>query len=132
MKLYNVALSFAFVLLGSSSVLAQQQWTKVGQDSQGDTYYVEASSIQRNGIFRIYAVFTEYTKPQEITPGVTAVSGVAFQKTNCQTRTTQIRAVRYMGANNAIVLQEADSDRAPFLSPPPGTIGRAVADFVCR
>ena len=121
-------LLIALMILFTNSVLSDFKWKLMGETKNGDKYYLDLSSIEKDKNKRFYIRLRDYGK----TDGYGENSSLIFVETNCDNMESRFLKDVYfkdnMGKGEYITLDKK-SDWMIFKS---GSLGDKFNKFVCE
>ena len=121
-------LLIALMILFTNSVLSDFKWKLMGETKNGDKYYLDLSSIEKDKNKRFYIRLRDYGK----TDGYGENSSLIFVETNCENMESRFLKDVYfkdnMGMGEYITLDKK-SDWMIFKS---GSLGDKFNKFVCQ
>ena len=127
MQNLKLVLGIVFVFFGTNFCFADFNWKLLGQTGNGDKFFIDLISIQKNNQMRTYIRLRDYA----ITDSYGENSSIIFIETNCNDQTTRFLKDVYFKGNMAqgeYVVLEKKSDWHKFKS---GSIGELFYEFVC-
>lgn len=117
----------SFMILFSSSAFSDFNWKLMGETKNGDKYYIDMSSIEKDNNKRLYIRLRDYGKTDEHGEN----SSLIFIETNCANKESRFLKDVYfkdnMGMGEYITLDQK-SDWMIFKS---GSLGDKFNRFVC-
>ena len=117
----------SFMILFSSSAFSDFNWKLMGETKNGDKYYIDMSSIEKDNNKRLYIRLRDYGKTDEYGEN----SSLIFIETNCTNKESRFLKDVYfkdnMGMGEYITLDQK-SDWMIFKS---GSLGDKFNRFVC-
>jgi hypothetical protein len=114
--------------LSTSPPLPDGPLLPVARDDKGETFLV-VDRTGKAGDVADFWTFEAFDPPVEISPGVTAVQGLAHHQVDCLARTDQtVASAGYDEAGTPVVALAA-SEASPIN---PGSAYQMIADVVCR
>ena len=123
----KLILGILLVFLGTNVCFADFNWKLMGQTGNGDKYFIDLSSIQKNNQKRTYIRLRDYA----ITDSNGENSSIIFIETNCENQNVRFLKDVYFKGNMAegdyVVLEER-GDWQKFKS---ASIGELFTKFVC-
>ena len=127
MRNLKLVLGIVFVFFGTNFCFADFNWKLLGQTKNGDKFFIDLISIQKNKQMRSYIRLRDYA----IADSYGENSSIIFIETNCNDQTTRFLKDVYFKGNMAqgeYVVLEKKSDWQKFKS---GSIGELFYKFVC-
>ena len=127
MQNLKLVLGIVFVFFGTNFCFADFNWKLLGQTKNGDKFFIDLISIQKNNQMRSYIRLRDYA----IADSYGENSSIIFIETNCNDQTTRFLKDVYFKGNMAqgeYVVLEKKSDWQKFKS---GSIGELFYKFVC-
>lgn len=132
-KLLNLAIAGAF-LAHTPSVLAAD-WTKVAENPVSDKFFVDASSIQRNGSSVWYWEYREFPQPNNAfvdTKVNQPVYGAVIRwSVDCTSKTQRLRKLNAYTKNRQLIQKFEYGDTGALMQPKPGSSAYTVVEYVC-
>ncbi|MBD1823435.1 hypothetical protein H6F51_13180 [Cyanobacteria bacterium FACHB-DQ100] len=135
-------LSSATLLLGATilpmrSTLAQTaQWTKITENSVKDQFFVDTSSIQRNGSIVWYWEYRQFPDANNALLDVKVdqpVHGAVMRwSADCAAQSQRLRKVNAYTTNRKLIQKFDYGDTGMLLQPKAGSSTHKVMEFVCR
>ena len=117
----------SFMILFSSSAFSDFNWKLMGETKNGDKYYLDLSSIEKDNNKRFYIRLRDYGKTDDYGEN----SSLIFVETNCENMESRFLKDVYfkdkMGMGEYITLDKK-SDWMIFKS---GSLGDKFNKFVC-
>ena len=121
-------LLIALMILFTNSVLSDFKWKLMGETKNGDKYYLDLSSIEKDNNKRFYIRLRDYGKTDENGEN----SSLIFVETNCENMESRFLKDVYfkdnMGMGEYLTLDKK-SDWMIFKS---GSLGDKFNKFVCQ
>ena len=118
----------SLMILFSSSAFSDFNWKLMGETKNGDKYYIDMSSIEKDNNKRLYIRLRDYGKTDDYGEN----SSLIFVETNCENMESRFLKDVYfkdnMGMGEYITLDK-NSDWMIFKS---GSIGEKFNKFVCE
>ena len=118
----------SLMILFSSSVFSDFNWKLMGETKNGDKYYIDMSSIEKDNNKRLYIRLRDYGKTDDYGEN----SSLIFVETNCENMESRFLKDVYfkdnMGMGEYITLDKK-SDWMIFKS---GSLGDKFNKFVCQ
>ena len=118
----------SFMILFSSSAFSDFNWKLMGETKNGDKYYIDLSSIEKDNNKRFYIRLRDYGKTDDYGEN----SSLIFVETNCENMESRFLKDVYfkdnMGMGEYITLDKK-SDWMIFKS---GSLGDKFNKFVCE
>ena len=127
MRNLKLVLGIVFVFFGTNFCFADFNWKLLGQTRNGDKFFIDLISIQKNKQMRNYIRLRDYA----IADSNGENSSIIFIETNCNDQTTRFLKDVYFKGNMAqgeYVVLEKKSNWQKFKS---GSIGELFYEFVC-
>ena len=126
-KMRKIILSF-LILFSAFDIYASSQWVFIGTDSEGDTFFVDQNSIQKNGDSSTHWVITNYSK-RDVDGDL---SSKIQQTINCRTRESINRfLIFYDDIDNKGKITSNFVSKSGWRPIPPDTKNWAIHNFVC-
>ena len=117
----------SFMILFSSSAFSDFNWKLMGETKNGDKYYIDMSSIEKDNNKRLYIRLRDYGKTDEYGEN----SSLIFIETNCTNKESRFLKDVYfkdnMGMGEYITLDK----KSDWMIFKPGSLGDKFNKFVC-
>ena len=127
MKTLLTTFTLVFTLMFSSTSFAE--WTKEGNNTDGDTYYVDYERIRKHGGYVYYWILSDYRKPTDNG----RLSTEAYSQGDCKIFRTQVLSFVF---HNQPMGRDAGSSYSPenpeWEYPRPGSLSEGILQAVCR
>ena len=124
----NLKLVLAIIFFfGTNFCFADFNWELIGKTRNGDKFFIDLISIQKNNQMRSYIRLRDYA----IADSYGENSSIIFFETNCNDQTSRLlKDVYFKGkmAQGEYVVLEKKGDWQKFKS---GSIGELFYEFVC-
>lgn len=131
--LLNVLLAGAVVAYAPAVFAAE--WTRLSQNSVGDKFFIDASSIQRNGAFVWYWEYREFPQPNNAILDVAVnqpVHGAVMRwSIDCTNKSQRLRKVNAYTTNRQLIQKFDYGDTGMLMQAKPGSSAAVVAEYVC-
>ena len=117
----------SFMILFSSSAFSDFNWKLMGETKNGDKYYIDMSSIEKDNNKRLYIRLRDYGKTDEYGEN----SSLIFIETNCANKESRFLKDVYFKDNMGMgeyITSDQKSDWMIFKS---GSLGDKFNRFVC-
>ncbi|MGG6268343.1 surface-adhesin E family protein [Leptolyngbya sp. AN03gr2] len=134
---YSAALLSSAVLLTANGAIAQSaQWTRIAENSVKDRFFVDASSIQRNGSIVWYWEYREFPEANNALLDVKVdqpVHGAVIRwSADCSNGAQRLRKVNAYTTNRKLIQKFDYGNDGMLLRPQAGSSTHKVMDYVCR
>ncbi|MBE9012544.1 hypothetical protein IQ250_20300 [Pseudanabaenaceae cyanobacterium LEGE 13415] len=134
---FSAALLSSVALLTANSAIAQSaQWTRITENSVRDRFFVDASSIQRNGSIVWYWEYREFPEANNALLDVKVdqpVHGAVIRwSADCSTGAQRLRKVNAYTTNRKLIQKFDYGNDGMLLRPQAGSSTHKVMDYVCR
>lgn len=131
------------LLMGHLSMFAPRpaiaqtaDWTKITENSVKDRFFVDASSIQRNGSIVWYWEYREFPEANnailEAKVDQPVHGAVMRWSADCSAQTQRLRKVNAYTTNRKLIQKFDYGDTGMLLRPKEGSSTYKVMDYVCR
>ncbi|MGB3205471.1 MAG: surface-adhesin E family protein [Crinalium sp.] len=118
--------------LNSSAIAAKPKWVRVSTNENNDVFYVDKSSIKRNGEFRYFWGKVVFAKPYKlVTNNKLAYSHISYKSIDCLTQVYRIRSVTALDRKGKVIGRQIDGEQGDINIALSDTSFSKVADFVC-
>ncbi|MER3433744.1 MAG: hypothetical protein C4288_10000 [Leptolyngbya sp. ERB_1_1] len=129
--------------MGSVSLLAQRpaiaqsaEWTKITENSVKDRFFVDTSSIQRDGAIAWYWEYREFPEANnallEAKVDQPVHGAVMRWSVDCSTQSQRLRKLNAYTTNRKLIQKFEYGDTGMMLQPKAGSSTYKVMDYVCR
>lgn len=113
------------ILSVHTPVLADINWVKIDASSDGNSVYVETSSISTDGNI------VRYWLGQQSPNGVKIKKTLSYLSGNCQTKLLRIRILASFDENDNILDSSHDGDKGQLYAAKPGSIAYKSLRYAC-
>ncbi len=131
------------LLIGNVSMLAPRSafaqaadWTKITENSVKDRFFVDTSSIQRNGSIVWYWEYREFPEANnallEAKVDQPVLGAVMRWSVDCSAQSQRLRKVNAYTTNRKLIEKFDYGDTGMLLRPKEGSSTYKVMDYVCR
>ena len=125
----NVLIIIFIIIFNPLTLHADYSWQKIGTNVGGDVYYVDVSSIKRNGNYVRYLRLTDYYEPNSYGD----LSSKIYEETNCTTLSYRYLKDFYFGepmgnGQSTSVINEVSE----WYNNNPNSIGELISEFACN
>ncbi len=111
------------------------EWTKIAENSVKDKFFVDESSIQRNGAIVWYWEYREFPQANNAfldTNVEQPVHGAVIRwSVDCTTKAQRLRKVNAYTTNRKLIQKFEYGDSGMLSQPKPGSSAYAIVDYVC-
>lgn len=131
-----VFLSSAVLLMGNGAFAQSAQWTRITENSVKDRFFVDASSIQRNGSIVWYWEYREFPEANNALLDVKVdqpLHGAVIRwSADCSNQSQRLRKVNAYTTNRKLIQKFDYGNDGMLLQPKPGSSSHKVMEYVCR
>ncbi|HTL90293.1 MAG TPA: surface-adhesin E family protein [Leptolyngbya sp.] len=129
-------LGSAAVLFANVSIASAADWTKVTENSVKDQFFVDTSSIQRDGEIAWYWEYREFPEANnaflEAKVDQPVHGAVIRWSADCSVRAQRLRKVNAYTTNRKLIDKFDYGDEGMLLKPKAGSSTYQVLEYVCR
>jgi hypothetical protein len=122
-------------VLAAAPAAVAAEWVKVTENVASDRFFVDQSSIQRQGDFVRYWEYREFPQPNDafLEESVDQpVYGVVLNWSgDCTNNTQRLRQVTAYNIDRKVIQRFSYGDRSPLIQTQPGSSTNAVLSYVC-
>ncbi|BAU11141.1 hypothetical protein LEP3755_16340 [Leptolyngbya sp. NIES-3755] len=134
---YSAALLSSAVLLTANGAIAQSaQWTRITENSVKDRFFVDASSVQRNGSIVWYWEYREFPEANNALLDVKVdqpVHGAVMRwSADCSNGSQRLRKVNAYTTNRKLIQKFDYGNDGMLIQPKAGSSTRKVMEYVCQ
>lgn len=134
---YSAAFLSSVALLMANSAFAQSaQWTRITENSVKDRFFVDTSSIQRNGSIVWYWEYREFPEANNALLDVKVdqpVHGAVMRwSADCSNGSQRLRKVNAYTTNRKLIQKFDYGNDGMLLQPKPGSSTRKVMEYICQ
>jgi hypothetical protein len=132
-KLLNLLIAGAFLSVAPAA--SAVEWTKITENSVNDKFFIDTSSIQRNGAIVWYWEYREF--PQANNTFVEAkvdqpVHGAVIRwSVDCTNKSQRLRKLNAYTKNRKLIQKFEYGNTGTLMQPRPGSSAYKVVDRVC-
>ena len=124
------------VLLGNVSIAHAAEWTKVTENSVKDRFFVDASSIQRDGSIVWYWEYREFPEANnallEAKVDQPVHGAVMRWSADCAAQSQRLRKLNAYATSRKLIQKFDYGDTGLLQQPKVGSSTHKVLDYVCR
>lgn len=124
------------LLMGNVSIAHSAEWTKITENSVKDRFFIDASSIQRNGGIVWYWEYREFPEANnallEAKVDQPVHGAVMRWSVDCATQSQRLRKVNAYTTNRKLIQKFDYGDTGMLLQPKAGSSTHKVMDYACR
>lgn len=132
-KLFHLLIAgacFAYAPMASAA-----NWTKVAENSVNDKFFIDTSSIQRNGTIVWYWEYREFPQPNnafvEATVNQPVQGAVIRWSVDCTNKAQRLRKLNVYTKNRQLIQKFEYGDTGALTQSKPGSSAYAVANYAC-
>ncbi|MDX2231469.1 MAG: hypothetical protein NW220_17670 [Leptolyngbyaceae cyanobacterium bins.349] len=130
----RIVLILSLSVFAPTSAIAAE-WESVTQNSVGDRFLVDTSSIQRNADTVFYWEYREFPQPNNafLEEGVDLpVHGVVLNwSANCTSKTQRLRQITAYDKDRKLIKRFSYGDEGSLVQPRSGSSASTVLNYVC-
>lgn len=116
-------------------IASAAEWTRLSENAVGDKFFIDASSIQRNGPFVWFWEYREFPQPNNALLDVAVnqpVHGAVMRwSIDCSNKSQRLRKVNAYTTNRQLIQKFDYGDKGTLMQARPGSSAAVVASFVC-
>lgn len=139
LKLANRSAAFLgsiALLMGNGSIAQAVEWTRITENSVKDRFFVDTSSIQRNGSIVWYWEYREFPEANnalvEAKVNQPVHGAVMRWSADCTTQSQRLRKLNAYTTNRKLIEKFDYGDTGLLLQPKTGSSTYKIMDYVCR
>ncbi|GAP98146.1 surface-adhesin E family protein [Leptolyngbya sp. NIES-2104] len=129
-------LSSAVLLMGNGAFAQSAQWTRITENSVKDRFFVDASSIQRNGSIVWYWEYREFPEANNALLDVKVdqpLHGAVIRwSADCSNQSQRLRKVNAYTTNRKLIQKFDYGNDGMLIQPKPGSSSHKVMEYACR
>jgi hypothetical protein len=133
-RLCLLGLVSSIVALPQAAIAAQ--WTKVTENSVGDTFLVDASAIQAQGSNRFYWEYREFAQPNnpfiEVELSQPVEGAVVRWSINCANKSQRLLRVNAYTTNRQLIQKFTYGETGVAVQSRSGSSTAKVGEYVCN
>lgn len=131
-----LSLVMTSALLSQAPNVLAAEWFKVTENPVKDQFFVDKSSIQRNGDTVRYWEYREFQQPNNVFLEETVnqpVHGIVMNwSVDCASKAQRLRQVTAYNKSRKVIQKFSYGDAGSLSQPRPGSSAGAVLDYVCK
>jgi len=129
-------LSSAILLTANSAIAQSAQWTRITENAVRDRFFVDASSIQRNGSIVWYWEYREFPEANNALLDVKVdqpVHGAVIRwSADCSNGSQRLRKINAYTTNRKLIQKFDYGNDGMLIQPKAGSSTRKVMEYVCQ
>lgn len=133
---FAALLSSAVLLTGNGAFAQSAEWTRITENSVKDRFFVDASSIQRNGSIVWYWEYREFPQANNALLDIQVdqpIHGAVMRwSADCSNQSQRLRKVNAYTTSRKLIQKFDYGDSGMLIQPKPGSSTYKVMDYVCR
>jgi hypothetical protein len=129
-------LSLTASLMAAPQAIAAPQWTKVTENSVGDTFLVDGNAIQSQGANRFYWEYREFSQPNnpfiEVPLSQPVEGAVVRWSINCSNKSQRLHRINAYTTNRQLIQKFTYGETGIAVQSRPGSSTYKVGEYVCN
>jgi hypothetical protein len=122
-------------VLATAPAAVAAEWVKITENAASDRFFVDQSSIQRQGDFVRYWEYREFPQPNDVFLEESVdqpVYGVVLNWTaDCTNSTQRLRQATAYNIDRKVIQRFSYGDRGTLIQTQPGSSTHAVLNYIC-
>ncbi len=125
----------AGVVLAVAPIASAAEWTKITQNAVNDRFFIDTSSIQRNGSIVWYWEYREFSQPNnallDVNVDQPVLGAVMRWSADCSSKSQRLRKLNAYTKNRQLIQKFDYGDSGLLLQPKVGSSTHAILERAC-